>query len=159
MPGEPTSDEKRQSPWPMLFGLAIVAALVAVIGFWSSRGGGEAAEKPLPFGADEQSYAQRIEFTDIKMSRAVNFLDQEVTIIFGKVQNRGTRPIRQMEVEVEFRNFQRQVVLSDKRRPFEAGQAALGGGFSREFQMNFEKVPADWNQQHPVIRVTGLTLE
>jgi hypothetical protein len=143
----------------MVIGLVIVAALVGVIGFWSSRGGGETTKKPLPFGADEQSYAQRIEFTDIKMSRAANFLDQEVTIIFGRVQNRGPRPIREMEVEVEFRNFQDRVVLSEKRRPFDPGQASLGGGFSREFQMNFEKVPADWNQQYPAIRVTGLALE
>lgn len=159
MPGELANEEKRQSPWPMVIGLVIVAVLVGLVGLWSSRTGGQQVQVALPFGADEQAYAPRIEFTDIRMGRAANFLDQEITIIFGRVQNRGTRPIREMEIEVEFRNFQDQVVLREKRRPFDPGQTALGGGFSREFQLNFEKVPADWNQQHPAVRVVGLALQ
>ena len=159
MPVEPNVEEKRQFPWPMAIGLVIVALIVLVVGFWSTRRSEQAVQKPLPFGAEEQAYAERIEFTEIRMGRAANFLDQEVTFINARLQNRGTRAIREIEVQVEFRNFEDKVVLSDKRRPFEPGSTPVSGGFSREIQMMFENVPADWNQQYPVIRVIGLSLE
>jgi hypothetical protein len=159
MATESASEDKRQFPWPMVIGLGIVVIAVVVVGFWSSRPERQPTLLPLTFGAEEQAYAARIEFTDIQMGRAANFLGQEVTVVAGKVQNRGPRRIRQIEVAVEFRNFQDQVVLTEKRRLFEAGVTPLGGGFSREFQVNFENVPAEWNQQFPKIRTTGLSLD
>lgn len=159
MPVEPTIEEKREFPWPMVIGLVIVAAVVGVVAFWSSRPERQPTLLPLAFGAEEQAYAARIDFTDIQMGRAANFLGQEVTVIAGRVQNRGTRRILQIEAEIEFRNFQDQVILTEKRRLFDAGVVPLGGGFSREFQVSFENVPAEWNQQYPKIRTTGLSLE
>jgi len=48
-------------------------------------------EKPLPMGSAEQAYASQIHFLEPKMSRAANFLNQEVTYVFCTVENGGNR--------------------------------------------------------------------
>lgn len=113
----------------------------------------------LPLGSIEKAYAESIHFRDLRMSRAANFLNQEVTFLFGVVSNNGSRTIREMEVTVEFRNMINQLVLRETQRIFGRYAAPLPGGQSREFQLTFEHIPADWNRQYPSLRVTGLLLE
>lgn len=116
-------------------------------------------EERLPMTEVEQAYVSRVQFADPKMSRAANFLNQEVTFVFGTVVNNGPKTIRQTEITVEFRDIFNQVVLRDPRRPWGPQAPPLVGGQSRDFQFNFEHVPADWNQAYPSLRITGLLLE
>lgn len=114
---------------------------------------------PLPMGATEQAYAGQIEFSGVQMSRAENFLGQEVTYLFCVVTNRGDRTVRQMEIAVEFRDAFQQVVLRDTRRVIGPRASPLRPGVSRELQLSWEHIPAYWNHQYPSIRITGLLLE
>ena len=116
-------------------------------------------EEHLPMTASEQAYVSRIRFTDPKVSRAANFLNQEVTFVLGSVVNDGPKSIRQMEITVEFRDIFGQVVLRAPHRPWGPQALPLAGGQSREFQFNFEHVPGDWNQAYPSLRITGLLLD
>ena len=116
-------------------------------------------EEVLPMTGAERAYLSQIQFGDPTVSRATNFLNQEVTFVFGTVINNGPRTIRQMEITVEFRDIFNQVVLRDVRRPWGPQAMPLAGGQRREFQLNYEHVPADWNQSYPVLRITGLLLE
>ena len=149
------------------FSAAILAGGVAVLLllggiFWLTRNSGSpgpAAERRLPMAATEQAYAKQMRFVDPQMTRVANFLNQEVTIVFGSVVNDGPRAIREMEVTLEFHDIFNQVVLRDTRRLFGARALPLGPGQRREFQFNFEHVPADWNHQYPTLRVTGLLLD
>lgn len=140
-------------------GAMVVVVLVAAIWFLSSSGAGEAAEQPLPFGPDEEKYAQRIHFRDFKLSRAENMLGQEVTFIVCTLENAGTGIVRELEVELQFFNLENQPVFSEKRRLLGRYEAPLGGGRFRTVDFNFEKLPPDWNQHAPVVRVTGLVFE
>jgi hypothetical protein len=149
----------RGFPIALAIGAAAVLVLVAVIWFLSSSSGGEAAVQPLPFGPEEQKYAQRIHFRDFKLSRAENMLGQEVTFIVCTVENAGTGIVRELEVELQFFNLENQAVFSEKRRLLGRYEAPLGGGRFRTVDFNFEKLPPDWNQHAPVVRVTGLVFE
>lgn len=125
----------------------------------TASSGGSQAPRRLPISAAEQAYAEEIHFLDLKMSRATNFLNQEVTFLFGVVSNDGKRTIRDMEVSVEFRDLLNQVVLREIHRPLGPRAAPLLPGQRREFDLTFEHVPVDWNRRYPTIRVTGLLLE
>ena len=120
---------------------------------------GRLVEQRLPWGPTEQCYAKQIRFLEPKMGRAANFLNQEVTFIFGAVANDGPRAVREIGVTLEFRDVFSQVVLRDTRRVLGPRSTPLASGQRRDFQFNFEHVPADWRRQYPSVRITGLLLD
>jgi hypothetical protein len=160
-PRTPLEKEERQFPLAFLISGLIVAAVVGGLILLSRTGtpAGQAGSAKLPFGAVEQSYAAKIQLLGMKMSRAANFLNQEVTYLSGVVKNQGERRVREIEVTLEFRDALNQVVLRETRRVVGPRAAPLGPGESRPFQFSFDHVPADWNVQLPAIRITGLALE
>jgi hypothetical protein len=115
--------------------------------------------KPLPMGPAEQAYAQQIHFSAPQVSRAANFLNQEVTFVFGTISDDGPRGIRQIEVTLEFHDVFNQVVLRDTQRLFAAAGPPLGPHQTRDFQLSYDTMPATWNQAYPTIRITGLDLQ
>jgi hypothetical protein len=154
------SEERSHLPMAFLAGLVIVSLLVGgavLLGRYSTPAGPR-VEKPLPMGPSEQAYAQQIHFLEPKMSRAANFLNQEVTFVFGTLENGGNRRIRQIEITLEFHDPFNQVALRDKQRLFTPNEAPLGPGQQHDFQVGYESMPATWNNVYPTIRVTGLDL-
>jgi hypothetical protein len=143
-----------------LAGAAVVLLLVAGVFLWtrSQKSSGLAAEPPLPMTAVELAYAANVHFSDIQMARATNFLNQELTYVAGTLTNDGPRPIRRVEITIEFRDSLGQVVLRETRRV--PGRAAdpIAPGEHRDIQFVFEHIPLEWNRQYPALRVTGLLL-
>ncbi len=156
-----TQENKSRIPGAFLAGLVVVLLLLGglLLLTRSIKVAGPAGELRLPFTSTEQAYAGHIHFSDFKMTRAANFLNQEVTFLFGTVSNDGPRAIREIEVTLEFRDMFNQVVLRDPRRILGPRSAPLAPSQRREFQIGFEHIPADWNHQLPSIRVTALLLE
>lgn len=156
-----TQEEKSSFTPAFLVGLAVVLLLFGGLFLLTrhARSVQPAPRQRLPMTATEQAYAKHIRFLDPQMNRVANFLNQEVTIIFGSVANDGSRTISEMEVTLEFHDLFNQVVLRDTRRLFGWRAAPLGPGQRQDFQFNFEHIPADWNRQYPTLRVTGLLLE
>lgn len=160
-----TEEKKSRLPTPLLAGMVIVGLVVIAL-YWLTKPGplesAGPAEKHLPLGEAKTEYAERIHVSDLRMSRAVNFLNQEFTYVAGVLANDGTREIRDIELTTEFRDSFNQVVLRDIQRPFGTATKAgdpLPAGQHRDFQLTFEHVPLDWNRQYPSIRVSGLVLE
>jgi hypothetical protein len=153
----PSNDDRSR------FGIALVAAaalgLLVVLFFYlfsSGPRGGTAREAQLPFGPAEQAYASRVELRNFSMSRAENFVHQEVTMLSGEVTNTGDRALADLEVTVEFRDSLNQVALRETRRLSGAATLPLAPGQLRSFTISFEHIPADWNRQLPSVRVVGL---
>jgi hypothetical protein len=159
---DPLSPDSGKKQRLLIFAGSVVA--VAILGtlFWFSLSRGPASrssEGPLPLGPREQAYVPRIEIGSFEMSRAANFLNQEVTYLSGQVANRGDRRVREIEVTIEFRDALNQVVLRDTRRLLGRISDPLALGEQRSFRVSFDHVPADWNVQIPAVRITGLDLE
>ena len=154
-------EEKSRAPLVLLIG---VAAALLLIGIFYLVGRltptpTKAVEQPLPLGPAEQAYVPQIQFLEPKVARAANFLNQEVTFVFGTVLNNGPRPIRQIEVTLEFHDVFNQVVLRDKQRLFSPTAVPLTPHDRRDFQLGYETLPVQWNQAYPTIRITGLLLQ
>jgi len=161
-PGESSySTERRRFPIAFLAGAIVMALLFG--GFYLLTrilgSSGPATAVKLPFGPAEQAYAERIHFNDLHLSRSTNMIKQEFTYVNGTMSNDGDQTIRAMEVTVEFRDDLKQVILRDSQFVIAPhGDPPLNGGLSREFQLTLEHVPAEWNQEYPSLRVTGLLL-
>lgn len=155
---QPTERPRRL--WPLLAAGAAIVVLLLLAFNWAARRSASRAPglTPLPFGPAEQAYARHLEFQGLHMSRFGNMFNQDVTYLSGKVVNEGDRPLQDIQVTVEFRNAQNQVVLRETLRALGSHPAPLTAGESRDFQLGFEQVPDDWNMQYPSVRVTGLLL-
>jgi hypothetical protein len=106
----------------------------------------------------EKDYAQNLRVENIAMSRAENFLHQEVTVLNAEVVNAGPQAIAALELSVEFSDEMNQVVLREARGVFGTPPAALVPGERRSFEISFDHVPPSWNMQLPAVSVTTLQL-
>jgi hypothetical protein len=154
-------EEKSRAPIVLLVGAGAALLLIGIFYLVGrlTPAPTKAVEQPLPMGSAEQAYVPQIEFLEPKVARAANFLNQEVTFVFGTVLNDGSRPIRQIELTLEFHDVFNQVVLRDKQRLFGPNAVPLPPHERRDFQLGYETLPAQWNQAYPTIHITGLLLQ
>ena len=135
----------------------IGVALLVVMWPGADRIPSRARESHLPFGVAERGYAANLRIEDLAMSRAENFLNQEVTTLAGRITNSGNAPLANVEITVEFSDDLGQVVLRESRALFTVQAAPLGSGERRDFQVSFEHIPSSWNIQKPAVRVSGIS--
>ena len=144
------------TPRILLFAAVLLAAcgLALFLWFGSARREGAPAAAHLPFGLAEQSYAKEIHIENIALTRAENYLHQEVTTVKGDLVNSGGRSLQDVELTIEFLDDMRQVVL---RHSFvSSATRSIPAKGAREFEVSLEHIPSSWNRQAPAIRVAGL---
>jgi hypothetical protein len=109
-------------------------------------------------GDVEQEYAKNLRVENIALSRAENFLHQEVTILNADIVNGGAQAIVALQLTVEFSDDMNQVVLREARNVLGKPPVALAPGERRSFEISFDHVPASWNMQQPTVHVATLQL-
>lgn len=162
LPGDSLDyEEKSRFPVAFLAGVVVVLILAGLLAFAieKSKPTGVAAAKNLPFAAQEQAYAPKIQFTAIQMAHSTNFLNQEFTFVAGTIVNNGEKAIVALQVNIVFLDQFNQVILRDSEMLLQPPVAPLQAGQMRDFQVILERIPSDWNRQYPSIRVSGLVLQ
>jgi len=145
------------------FALILAAAAVVVIGaaFYFSPGrqsppGAAPRELHFSFGPAEQAYAAEVQIENIALTRAENFIHQEITTLTADLVNSGGRSLRGVEVTVTFADEMNQIALRESRPVVVPSAAPLAPQGRRQFEIAFEHIPTSWNMQQPLVRVTGL---
>jgi hypothetical protein len=156
-------ERQERSGFPAAFaaGLVVIAIIAGIVILASRfiKTPQQAVDAPLPFGAPEQSYAPQIHFQDLRLSESDNLINQKFTYIAGIVSNDGPRAVSAIEVQAEFHDQFKQVILKDTLRPLRRSDAPLKPGEQREFNLAIDQgLPSTWDQQYPSIRITGLVL-
>lgn len=100
--------------------------------------------------------SSKVEVSEVFFNTGENFLGDRVRYLNGTVTNHADRPLELVEMTFIFVDQLGQVVLRESKRPIDGHKAALKPNESREFAIGFEKMPADWNRQHPSIQITRL---
>jgi hypothetical protein len=155
----PSPRPRERSRFSFALTLAAAAVVIVVAGLYflpgrQSPSRGTALE--VHFGAAEQAYAPKLQIENVALSRAENFLHQEVTSLSGDLVNTGNRSLGAVELTIEFSDDLRQIALRETRSVLTPGAAPLIPAERRGFEVSFEHIPSSWNRQHPVIHVTGL---
>ena len=161
-PEAPTSRPKAS---PVTIGMGVAVALSILLSLWflfeppQSRKGRSPQEIVVPkMSPAEQEYARKINVGKIEMSRAENFLHQEVTTMSGELYNAGAEPVLSLILTAEFSDDMNQIVLRETRRVFGPPTATLAPGERRAFEISFDHVPNSWNMQAPAVHVSHLQL-
>jgi hypothetical protein len=144
--------------WIAWMGAATIAIALAIL-MWPGaerHSVSRILEKHLPFGPAEQAYAPKLQIEDLSLSRAENFLNQEVTTLSGRLINAGDLSLANVEVNIEFSDQFGQNVLRESRSLFLQPAPPLAPGEQRAFEASFEHIPYTWNVQQPRVRVSGI---
>lgn len=102
--------------------------------------------------AEQQTYLASFVFADLRMSAAVNFLGDSVTYLDGSVTNKGSKPVRRLEAELNFVDTLNQVVLRETALPLADRATPLQPGETQSFRVTFDHMPVDWNQAPPSVK-------
>jgi hypothetical protein len=160
----PEPEHRKPLPLNVLLGVLVVVAIALTFWFVFKGPGGDSSRTAqsnvsAPMSPAEQAYAKSVQIENIALSRAENFIHQEVTILDADAINAGQQTIAGLTVTVEFFDDLHQVVLRETRNVLGTPPASLGPGQKRSFTISFDRVPASWNLQTPSVRVTYLQLD
>jgi hypothetical protein len=157
-------DEEHRKPLPLNILLGALVVVAIGLAFWlafkspqraSSRAG--SSNPSIPMTPAEQAYAENMHIESIALSRAENFIHQEVIILNADAVNAGQQPVSGLGVTVEFFDDLHQVVLRESRNVL-AAPVSLAPGQRRSFTVSFDRLPVSWNHQQPSVQVTYLQL-
>jgi hypothetical protein len=160
----PEIPESKPKASPLTIGMGILVAAAILVSLWFlfeplQRNASTLKETViLKMNPAEQEYAKKIEVGNIAMSRAENFLHQEVTTMEAELYNGGNEPVFSLTLTTEFFDDMNQVVLREARKVLGSPGAALAPGEHRTFEISFDHVPNSWNMQPPKVRVSHLEL-
>jgi hypothetical protein len=158
------SRRERGSGFPAAFTAGLVIVLIlAVCVVLISRHSKSSHPAPtgvkLPFGTAEQAYTPNIHFDNIKLAKATNFLGEEFTYVQFNLTNSGQQPVQSLTINLMFYDPFKQVVLRDSEQLIGTADQPLGPGQTRGLQITLGGIPAEWNHENPVFKVTGLVLK
>ena len=158
---EPQKVKRGISPVTILVSAVAVLAVCACLWFLFApmptlKTGSSRAN--LNMSPAEQEYLKKIQVGNIALSRAENFLHQEVTTVSGEVYNAGSESVSGLRLTTEFSDDMNQVVLRETRGLPGAPELPLAPGERRGFEISFEHVPTSWNMQQPAVRPSYLQL-
>ena len=151
-------EPKSGRSWILWMGAATIGIALAVV-MWPGaerRPTSSTRESHLPFGTAEQAYAPNLQIENLALSRAENFLNQEVTTLAGRLTNAGNLPLANVELTVDFSDQLGQTVLRESRAVFASPTSPFAAGEHRDFEVSFEHIPSSWNIQQPLVRVSGI---
>ncbi|HET6931749.1 MAG TPA: hypothetical protein VFI45_15585 [Candidatus Acidoferrum sp.] len=160
---QPEPEQRKLLPLNILLGALVVIgiALAFWLAFKSPRGSSSGlapSNVSVPMSPAEQAYAKNIQIENIALSRAENFIHQEVTILNADAVNPGQQTVASLSVTVEFFDDLHQVVLRESRGILGSPSSPLAPGQRRSFSISFDRIPASWNLQQPSVQVTYLQL-
>jgi hypothetical protein len=150
-------NDRGVSPLIIILCVALVLAglIAAYILLRNPASSGSASGRAGP-SAEQKAYFASLEFSDLHMSAAENFLGTTVTYLDGRVTNKGTKTLRRLDVELNFVDVLNQVVLRETAFPVTRRSPPLHPGETRSFRVIFEHMPMDWNQAPPAIKPVSL---
>ncbi len=157
----PVQAERDNSRWIILIALVAIAAIVIAVALLTR-------DKPRgPSGPPP--YAANIKFSDLKMSRAQNFVGATVTYIDGTLINAGDKTVTRVIAHVTFKDPYGQVAQIEDApvrtlQPFgpytdavDLASSPLPPGQSKPFRLTFEHVSEQWGQSYPELQVADVT--
>jgi len=136
--------------------VAVVLGIVVGTAVWLAHTRSTRSQPPVAPTAEERAYLQHIVISDAQVSAATNLLGDMVTYLDAKVTNTGTKPVRQLDLRLEFSDMLNQVVLRETTHPITPHMPPLAPGETRAFRATFERMPAEWNQAPPAMTPLAL---
>jgi hypothetical protein len=149
--------EQRRARIPVPAIITGVLALLMVIGavIYLSRAPKTPASD-TPASAEAKRYLQYLVLSDVNMKATLNFMQQQVVEVEGKIANNGPRPVQAVEVYCVFFGVNGREIHRERVPVVQSKTAPLKSGEMRNFRLPFDSLPDTWNQAMPRIVIAKI---
>lgn|SRR5262249_35807766 len=159
----PLTEERDNSKWIIIIATAVLVA-TAVAAAFLLREKPQTPAGPPPYSVD-------IKFSDLKMSRAQNFVGATVTYIEGTITNSGDKTVTHAVVRATFRDSYGQVAQIEEvpvrtlqqfgpyMDAVDLASSPMTPGQSKSFRLTFEHVSEQWGQSYPELQVVDVLVK
>lgn len=159
----PLTEERDNSRWMILAAMVVIAAIVIAFALLT-RNKHHAPAGPPPYSA-------YVKISDLKMSRAQNFLGATVTYIDGTIANSGDKTVTHAVIRATFRDPYNQVAqiedvpvrtlqqFATYMDAVDLSSSPLPPGQSKTFRLTFEHVSEQWAQSYPELQVVDVAVK
>ena len=134
-------------------GIAVVAA-VGILFVWGVSPGKTVS---VPLGLtevhDPSDLQKMVEASHIGILTSTNYLGQKVYIVRATLKNISDKPVRLIDVELRFSDYEKKIIREETRTAFGLKQRPLEPGTEYRAEIAFENPPRDWNYHLPDTRV------
>lgn len=142
---------------PFLAVLGVVLA-VAIAGWYFVKLSSPA--NPSALTPEAKAYVRNLGLEGVEMKATESYVGSMVIEIVGKIQNKGDKPLRLVELNCVFYDVSLNVIHRE-RVPI-VKRSALGSlkpGENRHFRMPFDAIPSGWNQALPQLVIANIEFE
>jgi len=158
---EPLGSKPKTSVFTIAMSAVVLLAVLVSFYFLfapsgSRRATGVQETVAVKMSPAEEEYTKRIAVDKIEMSRAENFLHQEVTTLSAELYNSGSESVSAVVLTTEFFDTMNQTVLRETRQVLGTPAVSLVPGERKPVEISFEHVPDTWNMQAPAVHVSHL---
>lgn len=150
--------EKRSFNFVPLLIVLVVVVLVAGAGYYFYRYGASSQQALLT--PEAKSYVRSLGLEGVEMKATENYMGATLIEITGRIQNKGDRPLRLVELNCVFYDVGLNVI--HRERVAIVKRSALGSlkaGESRPFRMPFDAIPSGWNQTLPQLVIANIEFD
>lgn len=157
----PVASERDTSRRTIVIAIVAIVAIAGIVALFL-REKPKTASGPPP-------YAAQLQFSDLKMSQAQNFVGANVTYVDGALTNNGDKAVTHAVVRVTFKDLYGQVAQIEEvpikvlqtTGPYpdtaDLSVAPLVPGQSKPFRLIFEHISEQWNQAYPELQIVDVT--
>ncbi|HEY3444236.1 MAG TPA: FxLYD domain-containing protein [Paludibaculum sp.] len=153
------TQEKRSFNSTLFVSLAAVI-LIAGASFWFLfLRTAPSASQQVMLTPEARAYVGKLGLSDVEMKAHENYMKATVVEINGKITNRGTRPLKLVEINCVFYDPYGQLILRERVAIVKRTAASLAPGETRPFRLPFDSIPSGWNQTLPQLVIARIDFE
>jgi len=141
----------------ILIGGAIVI-LVGIFLLWAFIPSAEdqVSTAPLKEVSDAATVQNALQLTHLSIATSENFARQKIYVISGYLKNVSGKPVRMVELKMDFTDFDGKTILDYRPKVLDRTQKPLPPGVEFRFEVRQENLPRGWNYRVPITEVSKI---
>lgn len=151
-----TREARTKIPVPILIAGILAVMVAAAVSVYLS-GTPKNANAQVAASAEAKAYLPNLGLSDVGMKATLNFMQQQVVEVEGKITNKGPRPVRSIDVYCLFYGVNGREVHREIVPIVQSTTAPLKPAETRSFRLPFDSLPDTWNQAMPRIAIAQIT--
>ena len=141
----------------ILIGGAIVI-FVGIFMLWAFSPSAEdkTATAPLKEISDAATVQSALQLTHLSIATSENFARQKIYVISGYLKNVSDKPVRMVELKMDFTDFDGKTILDYRPKVLDRNQKPLPPGVQFRFEVRQENLPRGWNYRVPITEISKI---
>ena len=141
----------------ILIGGAIVV-LVGIFLLWVfiPSAQDQSANTPLTEVADTAAVQNSLQLTHLSIATSENFARQRIYVISGYLKNVSDKPLRMVELKMDFTDFDGKTILDYRPKVLDRNQKPLPPGVEFRFEVRQENLPHGRNYRVPITEISKI---